>query len=231
MDPLYTLIMATAVVTCGWMLRRSQRGLAVAKEDRLLLGVAAFCGAMLGAKLPFLFTGEASFWSPQAWFADGKTILTGLVGGYVAVELVKWWLAIRTKTGDTFAAPVAVAIAIGRLGCFRAGCCFGSPTSLPWGMPFPTSGDSLPRHPAQLYESAFHFTMAGVLMLLARRKGFQESFWRGQLLKFYILCYAIYRFATELIRPEPEMWLGLTAYQWTCLAIVPVMALLWRRSA
>ena len=226
MDPIYTLIMAVAVVTCGWMLRRSQQSLAVAREDRLLLGVAAFCGAMLGAKLPFVVTSEASVWSLTAWFANGKTILAGLVGGYAAVELAKWWLGIRTKTGDTFAAPVAVAIAIGRLGCFRAGCCFGTATNSPWGMPFTNSGDTTLRHPTQLYESLFHFAMAGLLVLLKQRGVFP-----GQLLKLYLIAYAFYRLLTETIRPEPVFWLKLTAYQWAAIGVVVAMAWLWRRDA
>ena len=197
----------------------------MAKEDRLAIGFAAFVGAMLGAKLPFVLFAEEGAWAPGAWFSNGKTILTGLVGGYLAVELVKWWLAIRTKTGDTFAAPVAIAIAIGRLGCFRVGCCFGTPTDLPWGVVFATAGDT-PRHPTQLYESAFHLTMAGLLVLLQHR-----GLFRGQLLKLYIMAYAVYRLVTETIRPEPELWQGLTAYQWTSLALLPLFAWLWWRDA
>lgn len=60
------------------------------------------------------------FVSGKAWFDSGKTIMTGLVGGYFGVEAAKWALDITIKTGDNFAAPVAVAIAVavGRLACF-----------------------------------------------------------------------------------------------------------------
>jgi hypothetical protein len=54
---------------------------------------------------------------------------------------------------------------------------------------------------------------------------------RGQLIKLYILCYLAYRFGTELIRPEPRLWLGLTGYQWAALALAPVFVWLWRRDA
>jgi phosphatidylglycerol:prolipoprotein diacylglycerol transferase len=135
------------------------------------------------------------------------------------VELAKASLLIRVKTGDSFAVPVAASVAIGRLGCFSAGCCYGTETSLPWGVNF---GDGLRRHPTQLYESAFHLTAAFVLAWL-QRKGLLK----GQLIKLYIIAYLLYRFATEFIRPEPALWLGLSGYQWACLALLPVFSLLW----
>lgn len=227
MDIAYTFIMLAAVVTCSALLKRTQRKLPIPWQDRLAIGIAAFCGAMIGAKLPFVLWAEsapdASFGS--TWLSNGKTILAGLVGGYFAVEAVKKILHIRTKTGDTFAAPVAIAIAIGRLGCFRAGCCFGAPTELPWGTVFPMV-DTLPRHPTQIYEAIFHFVMACLLVIL-QRKGLFER----QLLKLYIMVYACYRFFTEWIRPEPEFFAALTAYQWASLTIVLVFSCLWYRDA
>lgn len=227
MDFVYTLIMLAAVVTCGVLLKRTQRTLPIPWQDRLAIGIAAFCGAMIGAKLPFVLWSDPTAGDSlgNAWFSNGKTILAGLVGGYFAVEAVKKLLEIRTKTGDTFAAPVAIAIAIGRLGCFRAGCCFGAPTDLPWGVVFPAI-DTLPRHPTQLYEATFHFAMACLLVVLQRNGLFQR-----QLLKLYIITYACYRFLTEMIRPEPEFFAGLTAYQWASLVIVLIFTWLWRQDA
>jgi phosphatidylglycerol:prolipoprotein diacylglycerol transferase len=135
------------------------------------------------------------------------------------VEIAKASLLIRVKTGDSFAVPVAAAVAVGRLGCFSAGCCYGTETSLPWAVNF---GDGLRRHPTQLYESAFHLTAALALAWLQRR-----GILKGQLIKLYIIAYLFYRFATEFIRPEPVLWRGLTGYQWACLALIPVFALLW----
>lgn len=224
-DPIYTLIMAAAVLAGGVVLHRSQRSLPIDKADRLAIGFAAFCGAMIGSKTPFVLAGDAAWWSAPAWLANGKTILAGLVGGYLAVELAKWALGIRTKTGDSFAPAVAVAVAIGRLGCSRAGCCYGVPTGAPWGVVFPLE-DQLPRHPTQLYEATFHATMAIVLITLQRKGWF-----RGQLLKLYIMAYAAYRLATEAIRPEPTHIAGLTAYQLACLLLLPLFAYLWWRDA
>ncbi|MCC7084088.1 MAG: prolipoprotein diacylglyceryl transferase [Pirellulales bacterium] len=83
-----------------------------------------------------------------------------------------------------------------------------------------------PRHPTQIYESIFHATVAVVLFVFWRKHIFP-----GQLIKLYILAYAGYRFLTEMIRPEPQLWAGLTGYQWACLVIAGVFAVLWHRDA
>jgi phosphatidylglycerol---prolipoprotein diacylglyceryl transferase len=224
-DPIYVLIMAAAVLTGIVLARWTQSALPLAPREKFFIGLGAFCGAMIGAKLPFVLADWDGLVSGVAWFSNGKTILCGLVGGYFGVELTKWMLGVRTKTGDAFAVPVAAAVGIGRLGCFHAGCCYGTPTSLPWGVVFPNI-DSLPRHPTQLYEAAFHLTAAVALYWLLRRGMFRE-----QLIKFYILSYLVYRFLTEFIRPEARFAGGLTGYQWAALVLVVLFVGLWIRDA
>ncbi len=194
--------------------------------QRIAIGLGAFCGAMIGAKLPFVLSDLEGLKSGAVWFSNGKTIMFGFVGGYVGVEFVKLALHIRVKTGDSFAVPVAVAVGIGRLGCYHAGCCFGQPTALPWGKAFPLSGDHLLRHPAQLYELIFHFGAAAVIFFLLKR-----NLLRGQLIKLYILAYMAYRFLSEWLRPEPSILLGLTFYQWSAIGISLVFVQLWRKDA
>jgi prolipoprotein diacylglyceryltransferase len=176
---------------------------------------------MIGAKLPFALADWHSLAEGRVWFENGKTIVFGMVGGYAGVEIAKAMLGVRVKTGDGFAVPVAGAVAVGRLGCFAAGCCHGVATNLPWGVDF---GDGIRRHPTQLYEMAFHASAAVVLASLQRRGMF-----RGQLIKLYILAYLAYRLVTEFLRPEPVLALGLTGYQWACLGLIPAFALLWAR--
>lgn len=222
----YALTMGLAVLVGSRLLRRSQRSLPLSPLQKLGLGLGAFCGSMIGAKIPFVLADWEGLLSGRAWFAHGKTILFGIVGGYFGVELAKWSLDIRMKTGDTFAAPVAVAVAIGRVACFVGGCCYGTPTRLPWGVVFPTAFDdpTAPRHPTQLYEAVFHLSLAGALTLLRRR-----GLFRGQLIKLYLLLYLGYRFVTEFIRPEPRLWGGLTGYQWASLVLMALFAALWWR--
>ena len=223
MNWMYAAIRGTAIGAGYLLSRRNQRNLPLPTSDKLAIGAGAFCGAMIGAKLPFVLSDWSGLISGAAWFSDGKTIVCGLVGGYFGVELAKWALDIRVKTGDSFAVPVAVAVAIGRLGCFSAGCCYGSPTRLAWGIDF---GDGIARHPTQLYETAFHLIAAAILAVLQQR-----GLFRGQLIKLYIISYLTYRFVTEWIRPEPELWFGLTGYQWASLLLIPLFAWLWARDS
>jgi phosphatidylglycerol:prolipoprotein diacylglycerol transferase len=221
-DVRYSLVMLVALVTCSLLLRRWQARLPLLWWEKLAIGLGAFCGAMIGAKLPFVLTQESGWWDGTAWLADGKTILWGIVGGYLGVELAKWTLRIQVKTGDTFAVPVAIAVGIGRVACFIGGCCFGTPTQFPWGVVFPTARDTLARHPTQIYEAVFHFAMAAMLFALQR-----DGKFRGNLIKLYILCYLAYRFVSEFIRPEARIFSGLTGYQWGALALAPVFIWLW----
>ncbi|MGA2033179.1 MAG: prolipoprotein diacylglyceryl transferase family protein [Thermoguttaceae bacterium] len=217
MDWTYRAIMLAAILA-GWALfRRQPRPPEVRTSEIAAIALGAFCGGMIGARLPFVLADWQGFLSGRAWFADGKTILSGLVGGYLGAELTEWAIGMRGKMCDAFAVPLAVGMSIGRLGCFHAGCCHGVPTSLPWGVDF---GDGLPRHPTQLYESAFHLAAAIVLWRLQQQGKFQ-----GQLVRIYLVAYFIYRFGTEFIRPEAKLWLGLTGYQLAALVLVPFFAL------
>ena len=217
----YALLMGAAVMTGLAVSRLTPRPPGLSARQRLALGLGDFCGSMLAAKLPFVLLDWEGFLAGTAWFDNGKTLVMGLVGGYFGVEATKWALDIRVRTGDSFAAPVAAAIAVGRLACFSAGCCHGTPTTAAWGVDF---GDGLYRHPTQLYEAAFHLSCAAILVQMQARR-----VCRGQLVKIYIIAYLAYRFFTEFIRPEPRVWFGWTAYQWAALVFIALFAMLWRR--
>lgn len=216
---LFPAIMLLTFLTGMWLSQGRQRRLGLTPRQRIAVSLGAFCGGMIGSKIPFAFAHQDGPLCIQAWFGDGKTILFGLLGGYLGVELAKWISGVRSKTGDAFAIPVAVAVGIGRLGCFVGKCCTGLTTSLPWGVDF---GDGILRHPTQIYEMIFHLSCAVFLLVLERRNLFPR-----QRLKLYLLAYCIYRIATEFIRPEIRMALGLTAYQWFALASIPAILWLW----
>lgn len=189
---------------------------ALPRRQKTALLLAGFTGGVFGAKLPFLFGADAPAWG---WLADGKTITTGLIGAYLAVEIAKLALGVRVKTGDSFALPLALAVAVGRWGCFFNGCCVGTATTLPWGVDF---GDGTLRHPTQVYESLFHLAAAVGLFALYRFRRLE-----GHRLQLYLIAYAIYRFLTEVIRPEPEFLAGLTFYQWAAVVLGVGLAGQW----
>ena len=187
--------------------------------ERFTLALAAFVGGSLSAKLPFALESPDGFWTLSTWAADGKTVTTGLIGAYLSVEIAKMVLGIRVKTGDGLAIPLAIALSIGRWGCFVNGCCAGKETSLPWCVDF---GDGACRHPTQVYESIFHAIMALVLIFIARR-----GLLRYQRLKLYLIAYCVYRFAIEFIRIEPTWWNGLTYYQVAVVVFAVFLAAQW----
>ncbi|MCA9200893.1 MAG: prolipoprotein diacylglyceryl transferase [Planctomycetales bacterium] len=221
----YPLIMLAALLSGAWISRRYKSNLAMSASQKIWLGLCAFGGAMLAARLPFLFPGVPGIQGQTGLLISGKTILLGLVGGYAGVEWGKWSAGIKTKTGDAFVVPVAVSVGIGRIACFLGGCCYGVPTNMPWGVTF-SNVDMAARHPTQLYEAAFHFSMAAVCAVL-----FDRKIWPRQLIKFYFLSYFVFRFLTEFLRPEERIVGGITVYQWICAAMFGVFLWLWQRDA
>ncbi len=215
LDWVYSAIMLLAMGTGFALHRWTREENDLTWWQRAAIGLGALCGGLLGAKLPFLFGDLPGLVDGSAWLSDGKTIVSGLIGGYLGVQVAEWALHLEVNMCDSFAAPVAAAVAIGRWGCYRAGCCYGVATSLPWGVDF---GDGVARHPTQLYESSFHFLAAVVLLLMLRR-----NMLRGHHIRLYFLAYFLYRFATEFLRPEARLWLGLTGYQYATLFLVFVL--------
>ena len=97
MDWTYAAIMLAAVAT-GWALfRRQPRPPELLPWHTAAIALGAFCGGMIGAKLPFVLADWQGFLSGKAWLSDGKTILAGLVGGYFGAEATEWALGIRTE--------------------------------------------------------------------------------------------------------------------------------------
>ncbi len=188
-----------------------------AQKGALMLG--ALIGAGVGAKIPFLFEDPEATRTGVVWITDGRTLTWGLVGGYLGVEIAKAIARVHVKTGDSFAPAVAASIAIGRVGCFVGGCCFGAETDLPWAVDF---GDGVARHPTQLYEASFHAIAFVVLLWMERR-----DILRTHRMKAYVIAYFTYRFVTEWIRPEPRGLLGLTFYQWSALVFIALFVIHW----
>jgi prolipoprotein diacylglyceryltransferase len=153
--------------------------------------------ASLGATLGAYLFGSLNLWLTGI-DGFGRSIEGALAGAVVAIELLKRHAGIAGSTGVRLAVPLAVAIAVGRIGCYLAGLddmTYGTPTSLPWGVDF---GDGIPRHPVQLYESATMACFAIGLAILIRR-GNALAVRAG----FYLFVgtYAAQRFVWEFLKP------------------------------
>jgi prolipoprotein diacylglyceryltransferase len=153
--------------------------------------------ASLGATIGAYLAGSANLWLTGV---DGlaRSIEGALAGGILGVEVLKASAGLRGSTGLRFVAPLAVAIAVGRIGCFVAGLddmTYGTPTSLPWGIDF---GDRIPRHPVQLYESA---AMAIFLVWFLRAARGNQAFVLRAGFYLFIGVYAAQRFLWEFLKP------------------------------
>ena len=167
---------------------------------------------LIGSKILMLFT-EPDYRDNPAlllsldFLRSGGVFYGGLLGavlaGYFLMKRYKlpWW-----KTADACAPGIAVANFFGRQGCFAAGCCWGKPTTLPWGVKFTEKGHEITGvpidaylHPTQLYESFAMLLVFFFLLWLHKRKRFD-----GQVILAYALLYSIIRFAIEFVRDDPR---------------------------
>ncbi len=148
---------------------------------------------------------------------SGRSIEGALFGAIVAVEIYKKWNGVTARTGAIYALPVALGIAVGRIGCQLSGLedfTFGVPTGAAWGWDF---GDGINRHPVALYESAL-MTAFAVTYSVAIVKG--SGFIKAN--GFYLLAafYGAERFVLEFWKPYEPVLAGLTIFQCLSLALL-----------
>lgn len=183
------------------------------------VGAGALLGAMIGSKVGMvLFAADMHALWEAALGLDftGKTVVGGIGGAYLGVEITKRLVGVRHSTGDAFAVSVPLAQAFGRVGCFLNGCCPGIPMS----GPLAVGG----RFPQQLVETALDLGLAALLwsIRLAPRP-------QGWLFRYYLAGYAGIRFVLELVRADTGPRVGLTLVQWVCLATIAAVAYTTRR--
>lgn len=220
--------LAYVVGAVAYVLVRRRYGDPLGAESRWTIAAAAFVGAALGSKLMYWVSDipelMANVAEPEHWLG-GKSIVGGLVGALVAVEVTKRIIGERRSSGDLYAVPLALGIAVGRIGCFLTGLddhTHGVATTLPWAVDY---GDGVLRHPAQLYEVGFLVVLAAGLLVLmeARRRdpGLADRLPQGAIFALFMVSYLLFRLALEWIKPG-VFYGGLNAIQWVCLG-----GLLW----
>jgi phosphatidylglycerol:prolipoprotein diacylglycerol transferase len=203
----YGVLIATAFLIALWLAvsQAGKRGIAYEKVvDQAFYTLVA---GLAGSRLFFIATNWPYY---AAHPLDIVKIWEGglvFYGGVLLALPTAVWLAKKDalplwEAADIWAPSIALGHAIGRLGCFCAGCCYGKPAEgLPWAVIF-SNPDSLavkgvPLHPAQLYESAGEVLNFLILITLRRRQAF-----RGQLFWVYILNYSIIRSVVEIFRGD-----------------------------
>lgn len=243
--PSYGVIVAAAYgLAIYWLkARASAMGL---EEDKFWSFIYwIFFGALLGGKLVYLaveqeavLSGELSLWRDLRY---GFVFFGGFAGSAAA-----FWICWRRqgfdfwKVADYCGAALPLGHALGRLGCLAAGCCYGRPTGLPWGLALgghpqsvtPAALWGIPLHPVQLYESAANlaiFALISLKLLPAIESG---RYRRGTAIAAYTAVYAVARFSLEFFRGDDRGALsGLSTSQWLALAAVGGAVLMFRRQS
>jgi phosphatidylglycerol:prolipoprotein diacylglycerol transferase len=187
----------------------ASRGRKFGVEANLMmdLGLYILVSALVGAKLLLLIVDWPHYrHDPLSLIRSGGVFY----GGLVAAVATSIWFFRRHRLPvwlmtDILAPSVALGHAIGRLGCFTAGCCYGKPTGAPWGVTFTDAYAreivgvplNVSLHPTQLYESVVEFALFGFLLFLTTRKKFD-----GQIFWTYVLGYSAARFVIEFFRGD-----------------------------
>lgn len=206
----YGVLLAVAFLAGLWLVSRQARRAGMDPGKVSDLAIYVLIAGLVGAKLMLV----AVEW--KTYRETGFELLTILqsggvfYGGLLGALPVAWLFARRHAlpgwaTADVLAPGVALGQAVGRLGCYAAGCCHGRPAQVPWAVTYHdvyaarSVGTPLdvPVHPSPIYESLACLLILGVLLWLAPRKRFH-----GQVVASYVLLYSAARFAIEFTRGD-----------------------------
>jgi phosphatidylglycerol---prolipoprotein diacylglyceryl transferase len=187
----------------------------IATQGMGKVALAGFIGGILGAKLTQLVVEgwpiKAPWWVLFDPKAGGKALMGGLLFGWLAVVVAKKALGIKRSTGDHFALALPAGEAVGRIGCYLNGCCYGRKCDLPWAV----SQHGALRHPTQIYSALAAAALFCLLLWLKPRLANEGDLWRA-----YLVGFGLSRFGLEFLRENEPAFAGLSAMQWVCLELV-----------
>ena len=235
----YGVLLAAAYLAALQLavVRARRRGLDGTKV--MDLGIYLIIAALVGAKLMLILVDFEYFLRQPGELLSLVRAGGVFYGGLIAALGVALWLVRRYglpmwTTADLFAPGIALGHVIGRLGCLLAGCCYGEPTNMPWGVVFtdPVAQANvgtplgIPLHPTQLYDAGAELLIL-VLLLVTERRG---RVFPGRTFWSYMLLYGISRFVVEFYRGDDRgLWMGFSTSQWVSLVAVPLALLMLHR--
>jgi phosphatidylglycerol:prolipoprotein diacylglycerol transferase len=203
------------------------------------LGIYLIIAALVGAKAMLIAVDFKYFMAQPREMLSLVRAGGVFYGGLIAALLVAVWLVRRYNlrlwtTADLFAPGIALGHVIGRFGCLMAGCCYGRPTTMPWGITFtnPEAAANVgtplgvPLHPTQLYDAGAELAIL-VLLLVTERRGRPFA---GRTFWLYVLLYGISRFIIEFFRGDDRgIVLGVSTSQFVSLIAVPLALVMLAR--
>ena len=240
--PTYGVLVALGFLAGLWVTVRLAKAARMPVEKVTNLVIYCALVGLAGAKLFMFLFDFRDFWNnPKELVALSTWRAAGVYQGGFLLALAFAIFYMRRNalplfpTCDIFSPGLSLGHAIGRIGCFAAGCCWGRECHLPWAVTFKNpdandiSGTPLftPLHPAQLYESAANFAIFGFLYWRARKPHAA-----GEVFGWYLTLYSIARFIIEFFRfHEQGTYGGLSLTQWIALATLAAGSwLLFRRT-
>ncbi|MGQ9631275.1 MAG: prolipoprotein diacylglyceryl transferase [bacterium] len=225
----YGFMMAVAFVLGIYLAVREGKRQGIGPDRIVDLSLVILVGGVLGAKILFLLL-YPERWGyflkhPLEFMRAGLVFYGGFIGaGMASLIYIRWRKMPLGKVADVVAPSVAIGLALGRVGCFLNGCCYGKITTVPWGVHFPWQDrinstrallDAFPYlrgqsgtlsvemvrtallHPTELYEFAYSLIIFLILMAFRRRMRYE-----GQVFLLYMVLYAVARFFNEFFRGD-----------------------------
>ena len=239
--PTYGVLVALGVLTGLWISVRNSQRQGIDPDHAWNFGILVVLAGIVGSKILYIINDWGWYSSHPGDIFSLNTLQAGGVfsGGLLAaLGAATWYIRKHNIPAlaicDAFAPGLALGHAIGRVGCFAAGCCFGKETHHVWGVTFTNpfaaanSGTPLkvPLEPTQLFESAVELVNFFVLMWMFKRKKFD-----GQVFGAYLVLYGIARYFLEFLRGDPgrgSVFGGvMTGTQLISIALVLVGAFIW----
>jgi len=239
--PTYGFLVSLGVLIGLWISVRNSEKQGINPDDAWNLGILVVLCGIVGAKVLYIINDWSTYAAnPREIFTlntlqAGGVFSGGLIGGFAAAA---WYIRKHhmpaLATCDAFAPGLALGHAIGRLGCFAAGCCYGKPTAHFWGVTFTNPlaaslvGTPLnqPLEPTQLFESAVELANFFILTWLLQRKKFD-----GQVMGAFFMLYGVARYFLEFIRDDPgrgSVFGGImTGTQLISICLVVVGGFIW----
>ena len=235
----YGLMVALGFLAAMHYARRIAPRYGVSQDSVINLTLYILLSSILGARLLYVIV-NFSFYRGRLLdvlriWSGGMVFYGGFIAAVLAVIIYCRLNRLELfKVADIFAPGVFMGLAIGRIGCLSAGCCYGRETTLPWGIEFSNPICLAPvgklLHPTQLYESFFAFLVFIFAHYLNRRKVFN-----GQVFFSAAVIYAVYRFFIEFVRGDDRgaMVYGLQPSQAISMVLfvvsVLILVLLWKK--